>query len=359
MSSVKDNKTPITRRTVLKATGAALVMPHIWIKNAEAAQERVVIRSPGGEYDQIRKRLIYDPFTKETGIRVIPVAMTTGKLQAMMRSGNIEIDVIDNIDSVLLQFRDELAPIAYDKFVYTDPADILPDYKHPLYVGNFIYADVMAYNKEGFSASTVPQNWVEFWDYKGKPGTRALADIDSGGPNLEFALLADGVPMKQLYPLDIDRAFASFSKVKPGITKFWASGALSVQMLSTREVDVSSAWSTRVLKAIENGAPLAINWNDHIVHVQAYSVLKRAKNLENGQKLVDFCLREDVQKQFSSLWTSGPVTKTAYNALTDEIREKVPGGDRTRDHGIMMDAEWWAANRSAVVDAWSKWALQA
>src|SRR5690554_6822395 len=86
----------ISRRSMLKMAGAALVAPSIWVKNAEAAQERVVIRSPGGAYDEIRQKLIYESFTKETGIRVVPVATTTGKLEAMLRSGNVVIDIIDN-----------------------------------------------------------------------------------------------------------------------------------------------------------------------------------------------------------------------------------------------------------------------
>jgi putative spermidine/putrescine transport system substrate-binding protein len=346
----------ISRRSVLKLAGASMVAPMIWTRNAEAAQERVVIRSPGGAYDDIRRKLIYEPFTEQTGIRVIPVATTTGKLEAMLKSGNIEIDIIDNDDSVLLQWEDELAPLDYASFKFTDPADILPEYKHDNYVGNFVYADVMGYNQEKWNKDSVPKTWAEFWDYKKFPSTRALADIDTGGPNIEFALLADGVPVDKLYPLDLPRAF---SRIRPAIAKFWSSGALSVQMLSTREADLSSVWSTRILKGIENGAPLAINWNQHSVHAQAYSILKKAKNLENAQKLVDFCLSKDVQSKFSSLWNSGPVTKTAYEALTPELREKIPGGDRTREHGFLLDARWWAKNRSEVGKEWAKWALNA
>lgn len=357
MSTANRSAAGVSRRSILKMAGASIVAPMIWVKNAEAAQERVVIRSPGGAYDDIRKKLIYEPFTKETGIRVIPVATTTGKLEAMLRSGNIEIDIIDNDDSVLLQWEDELAPLDYASFKYTDPADILPEYKHDNYVGNFVYADVMGYNTEKFDKSSVPQTWADFWDYKRIPAARALADIDTGGPNIEFALLADGVPMDKLYPLDLPRAFASLTRVKPGIAKFWSSGALSVQMLSTREADVSSVWSTRILKGIENGSPLAINWNQHGVHVQAYAALKKAKNLENAQKLIDFCLSERVQSQFSSHWNSGPVTQAAYKALTPELREKIPGGDRTREHGFLLDARWWAKNRAELGKEWAKWSL--
>lgn len=357
----KENKivtSGVSRRSVLKLAGVAVATPMFWMKGAQAAQERVVIRSPGGAYDDIRKKLIYDPFTKETGIRVIPVATTTGKLEAMIKSGNIEIDIIDNDDSVLLQWENELAPLNYAGFKYTNPADILPEYKHENYVGNFVYADVMGYNLEKFKRGQMPATWADFWDYKRIPAARALADIDTGGPNIEFALLADGVPMDKLYPLDLPRAFKSLSRIKPGIAKFWSSGALSVQMLSTRDADVSSIWSTRILKGIENGSPLAINWNQHGVRVQAYAVLKKAKNQENAQRLIDFCLSKEVQSKFSSMWNSGPVTKTAYEALTPELREKIPGGDRTRDHGFLIDARWWAKNRAEVGKQWANWALQ-
>lgn len=347
------------RRTMLKLAGVSTLAPMIWVKNAQAAEQRVVIRSPGGEYDDIRKKLIYEPFTKETGIRVIPVATTTGKLEAMIRSGNIEIDIIDNDDSVLLQWASELAPIDYKSFKYTNPDDILPEYKHDNYVGNFVYADVMGYNTGKFNKDTVPATWADFWDYKKIPGARALADMDTGTPNLEFALLADGVPMDKLYPLDLPRAFKSLSRIKPGIAKFWTSGALSIQLLSTGDADLSSVWSTRILKGIENKAPLAMNWNQHGVRVQAYAILKKAKNQEQAQKLIDYCLRPEVQSQFSSRWNSGPVTKAAFDALTPEIQTKIPGGDRTREHGFLINADWWSKNRATVSKEWANWVLNA
>lgn len=355
----KDDKShhAFSRRTVLKMAGATVVAPAVWIKNVQAAQDRVVIRSPGGAYDDIRKKLIYEPFTKETGIRVIPVATTTGKLEAMIRSGNIEIDIIDNDDSVLLQWENELAVLDYKRFKFTDPDDILPEYRHSNYVGNFVYGDVMGYNTGKFNQASVPRTWTDFWDYKRIPGARALADIDTGGPNLEFALLADGVPMDKLYPLDIPRAFKALSRIKPGVAKFWTSGALSVQLLSTGDADVSPVWSTRILKGIENKAPLAINWNQHGVRVQAYAILKKSKNHEQAQQLIDYCLRPEIQSQFSALWNSGPVTKAGYEALTAATREKIPGGDRTREHGFLIDAAWWAKNRADVGKEWANWVL--
>src|SRR3546814_20111261 len=108
----------------------------------------------------------------------------------------------------------------------------------------------MGYNTVKFNKDTVPHTCADFWDYKRIPGARALASMDTGVPNLEFALLADGVPMDKLYPLGLTREFKSLSRVKPGIVTFWSSGVLSVQMLSTQDADVRSVWCTRILEGI-------------------------------------------------------------------------------------------------------------
>ena len=64
-----------------------------------------------------------------------------------------------------------------------------------------------------------------------------LQDMAAGTPNLEFALIADGVPMDKVYPIDIDRAFKSLSRIKSAVPKFWDTGALSSQMLADKEAD--------------------------------------------------------------------------------------------------------------------------
>jgi len=51
------------------------------------------------------------------------------------------------------------------------------------------------------------------------------------------------------------------------------------------------------------------------------------------------------------------VTKTAYKNLAPERRANIPGGERTAQHGFILNAQWWEANRNKVSAAWSKWAL--
>ena len=49
------------------------------------------------------------------------------------------------------------------------------------------------------------------------------------GP-LEEALLADGVEPKDLYPLDVDRAFRKLDQIKHYVRKWWANGSEVMQL---------------------------------------------------------------------------------------------------------------------------------
>src|SRR5690606_16767818 len=140
--------------------------------------------SPGGIYDDIRREVVYEPFRKETGIEVVPVAMTAGKLYTMVRSGHMELDVADITTGTLRQFQvaGALTPIAYDDFKFADPDTIDPNYKHEYMVGNFVYGIVMGYNTDAVKPASAPKNWAEFWEYESRPGPRMLADIAAGYP---------------------------------------------------------------------------------------------------------------------------------------------------------------------------------
>ena len=77
-----------------------------------------------------------------------------------------------------------------------------------------------------------PSSWADFWDVKKFPGNRSLCLSDSPR-TLIFALLADGVPRDQLYPLDIDRAFKKLDQIKPHVKVWWREGTQSQHSSAT------------------------------------------------------------------------------------------------------------------------------
>lgn len=347
------------RRAFTTGVAAAAVAPTLfWIKKAAAA-EQVIVRTPGGVFDDVKKETIYDPFRKETGIEVVPVAATTSKLMAMMKSGQNELDLIDTGDSTLLELEKNnyLQPINYDEFKYTNPADIDPVVRRKYQVGCFIYAMVLGFNTKAMPVGTEPKSWAEFWDLKKFPGRRTLPDMASGTPSLEFALIADGVPMDKLYPLDIDRAFKSMSRIRSSIPKFWDTGALSSTMVADNEVSMGALWSTRVAVAADQGAPLGIQWNQNALLAQAYGIPVGARNLANAKKFIDWSSTPEAQARWLAKYKAIPVNTKAYGATSKDLIDPATKTPWTRSKGFVLDINWWAQNREKVGQAWSKWII--
>ena len=355
-----ESKQRLGRRTALKGvTGAAVALPYFWMRPARAAQQ-LTIRTPGGAYDDVKRPTVYEPFQKATGIEIIPVAATVAKLLAMHKSGQMEVDLIDTGDDVLLQLELAGALEALDlkKFKRTNPDDVEASVKYKSSIGSFNYAMVMGYHTAAYAKGKEPKSWAEFWDIKAFPGPRTLADMASGAPDLEFALLADGVPMDKLYPLDIPRAFQSLSRVKPAVTKFWDTGALSAQMLADKEVVLAALWSTRLGVAIDKGAPLGVQWNQNAVLGQAYGIPKGSRNAEAAYAFIDFSLTPEIQAAWLGPYKAIPVNQKAYSAASPELMDPETKVPWTKSKGFVRDIVWWSENRTKVNATWSKWITQ-
>lgn len=342
-----------SRRILL---GASLAAP--FVSRAHAQGGEVIVRNPGGAYDDAMRKYVYDPFTRATGIRVTGVAATAAKLLAMFRANNVELDLIDAGDSILEQLRRQgaLANIDYAGWKLVKPEDIEASVRLPTRVGNLLYSSVIGYSKESFP-NAHPTTWAQFWDRQKFPGPRTLADMATGSPNLEFALLADGVPLDKIYPIDMERAFRSLGKIRPAIRKFWDTGALSAQMLSDKEVVLGSFWNGRIQVLIDKGAPLGIDWGQNMIEVQAVGIFKDAKNLANAQRLVDFMLQPEVQAQYCRELTYGPTNNKTFALLPADQIARMPGSPASKAAGFYKNIEWWEDNRDRVNRTWSRWIL--
>jgi putative spermidine/putrescine transport system substrate-binding protein len=349
---------PILRRSMLVAGATILAAPCVWPRPARAAGQ-VVVRNPGGAWDETQRRYVYEPFTKETGIEVVVVASTITKMLAMVKSGNAELDVADaGFDGlVTLDRTGALAPIDYAAWKYTDPKDLPDEYKSPTTVGMALYATVLGYNKESFPDGKQSKSWAEFWDAAKFPGARMLEDMAGGTPNLEFALIADGVPMNNVFPIDIDRAFKSLSKIKPHIKKFWDTGALSAQMLADGDVVLGSIWNGRLQAIADKGAPVAIEWNQHMLSIQGYGIFKDAKNLRAAQLFVDYAMNPKAVVGLGKELNYGPTNRKSFDMLSADVVAKLPGSQEQLKRSFLQDVDWWDKNRAKVNSVWSKWIL--
>ncbi|AYD04799.1 ABC transporter substrate-binding protein [Neorhizobium sp. NCHU2750] len=349
-----------SRRSFLKSaavlgTGAAgLYAPYV---RAEAGQ--VVVRGLGGAYQDAMTKAVYEPFTAETGIKVAVLPATAAQVRAMVEARQVRIDVVDLVDVALMSLDriGALQPIAYDKMKFTKPDDIQSTVRRPNMVGNLFFATVLAYNTEAFATGTHPRGWKEFWDVQKFPGARTLADQKSGAAELEFALLAEGVAKDALYPLDIDRAFASLDKIKPSIVKWWDTGAVSAQMLELKEAVLGGIWNGRAQALIDGGAPIAIDWTEAKQQVQYWGVVKGAANSENAQLFIDFALQPEVQGKLTQFIAYGPTNTKAFAHVRKEDLAKLPSNPEFFANTFEQSPEWWTDNLTTVGSRWQSWIL--
>src|SRR5262252_1625452 len=331
----------------------------VWVRRAGAAG-KVVVRTIGGAYEEACVKAIYEPFTKSTGIEVVKVPATLGKLLAMFESGNIELDVVDagELGVLSLSQKGALDKINYKGWKLTNPEDIDPVFRRDDMVDNILFSSVLGYNSQTFPTGKQPKSWAEFWDLKKFQGPRMLADLASGAVDLEFALLADGVSKDKLYPIDVDRAFKSLDRVRPGIRKFWDTGALSAQLLADKEVVLGSIWNGRLQAVADKGAPLAIEWNEASLQSQYWAVMKGAKNAENAQRFIDFACQPQIQVGIAKAIPYGPTNLLAFKGIPGDLAARLPSSPENRQKSFVQNGKWWADNRPMVSERWSQWLLQ-
>src|SRR5947209_4948146 len=165
----------------------------------------LVVASYGGDWQATQKKTMFTPFAQQNQVTLQDVVYDGkyGPLVSQVKANDIKWDVVDvEGNMVLLGQKDGiLEPIDYN---IVDASKINPEAKNPYGVGIVAWSWVLAYNTQTFEKNP-PKTWSDFFDVDKFPGPRGLRNDPRRV--LEIALLADGVPANQLYPLDTARAF--------------------------------------------------------------------------------------------------------------------------------------------------------
>ncbi|MEU6252590.1 ABC transporter substrate-binding protein [Streptomyces sp. NPDC047043] len=320
------------------------------------SSKTLVVRNSGGTYGDANQKAVYDPFTKETGIRVEVVNIEYAQMLAQIKQGRPQFDVIDDsmADFVLFKKEDATETLDFDRLKNFKTAGIAKSLVTGNAVGKNYWASVMAYRTDAFGGKK-PSSWADFWDTKAFPGSRALQAVDADLPELEFALLADGVDPDKLYPLDVDRAFRSLDAIKGDVKKFWDTGALPGVLLGRKEVVASSVWHGRLDALIKGGAPLAYQWNGARRQSNGLGIAKGAGNLDAAYQLIDFSLRPEVQAHYAELYPMAPTVPAAYKKLSVKTAANLASSPAHLESGFDLDVEWWIKNQDAVSKRWQEW----
>jgi putative spermidine/putrescine transport system substrate-binding protein len=351
-----------SRRDVLRGSGAVAlgVVLGPLVLTPGKAKASTLIRfadDGGGANAEARKAVYLDPFSKKTGIevKVYVGQRNLAKVKAMMQTGNLEYDMSADQAVVAAAADNEGYLEKLDKSKLDLTRHMFPQWVYDTRIAYQFYCQGLAYNKENLAGKPVASNWKEYWDVENFPGRRAF--LVRAPETMEAALMADGVAPKDMYPLDIDRAFKSLDKMKPHIQVWYEDIAKSIELLQTKETDYAHTSSPRTIAAQKAGVPLDFIWTSVIAGDAELFILKGAENYDACMQLVGFFLTDsDAGVDFlKRLPGNGPVDSEVLAKLPADLKAKLP--DPKDPNRVWLDSSYWAANTAPVVERLRLWLL--
>jgi putative spermidine/putrescine transport system substrate-binding protein len=331
----------------------------ISVPKQAAAQDSLTVISWGGAYQESQRKAYLEPFAKETGVKVTEGEYNgeIAKIRAMVESNSVTWDVMDiDTQTALAACAEGIletidwAKLGLDrsKFIGADIVDCA--------VPTILYSTVFAYDTTKINPG--PTSLNDLFDLEKFPGKRALQK--NPFVNLEWALIADGVPMGDIYKVlateeGVDRAFKKLDTIKDQVV-WWESGAQPVQLLADGQVAIASSWNGRFFDAMKNSnKPFKIIWDAQAPDWDWWGIPKGTPKLEAAYKFVSWASQPGPQAEQTKYISYGPANKDAGANISPEILKDLPTAPENMTNVLIQDQQFWADNGDQLRERFNAW----
>ena len=331
-----------------------------------ASAESLTIVGWGGALSKAENKAFEEPFSKETGVEIVSEVYNGGlaQVKAQIEAGNVTWDVIDaemtdaelGCDEGLLEeiSTSDLAPGANG----TPPEkDFFESAIQDCGVANYVWANVYAYDKRQFPNGG-PKTIADLFDVEKFPGKRGLRK--SPKANLEWAIMADGVPIDKVYdvlstPEGVTRAFKVLDKVKAD-TIWWEAGAQPPQLLADGEVAMTSAYNGRLFNAIvKEGQPFEIVWDGQVWDYGAFIIPKGTPNRARALEFVRFATAPEQLANLTNYISYGPSRASGVAMVSDKMKPQLPTSEANFAKGLRASAAFWSDYGDQLNEKFNAW----
>lgn len=357
------NPMRIAGRLLAIAVLVPLAGPAVW------AHGDLTVTSWGGAYTRSQMLAYVIPYEARTGLTV-DMATYNGELadvRAQVSAHNVTWDVVDmelgdairGCEEGLLEKIDHSAlPPAPDGTPAAE--DFLPGMLTECAVGQVIWSTVVAYDA-GRLGDDSPTALADFFDLSQYPGKRGLRR--SPKVNLEWALLADGVPADQVYEMlgtdeGLQRAFEKLDTIKQDIV-WWEAGDAPARLLAEGEVTMSSVFNGRIYAAIEDqGHDFGVIWDGQGWDYDMWVIPKRTPRtagMDAAMAFISFATDTRRLADQARHISYGPARRSSAALLDEAIKPHLPTTPANAEGALRIDAEWWARNQERMERQFEHW----
>jgi putative spermidine/putrescine transport system substrate-binding protein len=325
-----------------------------------AAARDLTVVSWGGAYQDAQKKVYFEPLQK-SGLKMTDESWDggIGVLRTKVQAGNANWDVVQVESEELVLGCEEGLFEKLDFAKIGGKEQYLPAAVNECGVGAIVYDFILAY--DGDKLKDGPKSWKDFWDTKKFPGKRALRQ----GPktNLEFALIADGVPPAEVYNVlkteaGVERAFKKLEEIR-GDLIFWKAGAQPPQLLASGEVVMTSAYNGRISAANEKDKKnFKISWDGALYTIDSWVILKGSPMQDAAYKYLDFVGKADHQAKLPDFIAYGVTNKKASDLINAKVLPDLPTNPKNMQNAAELDAQFWIDNIDRLTERFNKWAAK-
>lgn len=345
-------------RVVITAIAAAACLSALAPDTSNARD--FTVTAWGGAVQDAKRDIFFKPFGEAEGINVLDDVYAGGwaPFKAMQDTGVIPWDVVQVETAELVRGCEEgvFAPIDWAKIGAKEA--FIPAAVSECGVGTVVWSMVVAYN--GNLVQEKPKTAADFWDVERWPGKRGMRQ----GPkvNLEFALMADGVPPEEVYKVlsteeGIDRAFAKLDEIKPHV-QWWRSGAQAPEWLVSGDVTMSLAYNGRIARAVDEGQDLGIIWQHTLFDADSWAIPAGSPYVEMAHSFIKFASDAKLQADFANIFAYGSTVKGSTPLIRSERMAMLPVGANL-ETGLYIGSEdardFWADHLEDLNQRWNAW----
>ena len=329
----------------------------------------------GGSYTDACEEAYLKPFTAHTGIEVTLDDYNGGlsQVRSQVEADNVYWDIVDIQSPDLVRGCDEGLFETLDASLLAPGADgaapeddFYPDLINECGVAMLFFSTVVAYNHER-TTGDVPRTLQDFFDLDRFPGRRGMRRTPLA--NLEFALMADGVPAAEVYAVldtaeGVARAFGKLDTIKDEVV-WWEAGAQPPQLLADGEVIMTTAYNGRIFNAqVLEDQPFTIVWHGQVLEISNLAILSGSRNLEAARQLLAYASRPASMAGISRYIAYSPTRRSADALVGNHLATGVamaghmPNAPENTELALRSDWSWWADNGDDMSERFGAWLLR-
>ncbi|MGD8567293.1 MAG: extracellular solute-binding protein [Gammaproteobacteria bacterium] len=331
-------------------------------------EESLTFVTWGGAYTRSQMLALVRPYENKAGVR-INVLDYNGALEDIrnqVRSLNVKWDVVD------VEPTDAIRGCREGLFIKISPqqlqpapggttmeADFIPGSLMQCAVGTVVWSNIIAYSRQTYKNNKQsPETLEDFFDTGRFPGPRGLRRTPK--VNLEWALLADGVPADKVYDTlatkdGLQRAFNKLSRLKPSIV-WWEAGEEAPHLLKTGRVVMTTAYNGRIFDAVSRrNEPYNIIWDRQVWNLDLLAIPKHSRNQQLALDFVRFATAPAQLAEQARYIPYGPVRRSSLQYIQPAMKPHLPTTQAGFAKALRINARWWAQHYDKINTKFEKW----